>query len=347
MRRGASPQPPADLGRKALVELGVVGAFGRLPHALVEPAGVVADQDAPAFGLDAVENDLGGGRRGRRRILAKAAGALRRKRLYVLIRHLGGVDAHGGDAYARQRDFALAQAVGIGAALHFAGIGNDGGADVAGHHDRAFDVRRVQPEIVDQRFGETLHGEFGGAVGGVRHAHSKRGPEPVDAGGIDDVALVGLYQHRQEGADAEIDPAPADVEGLFPLLPGVGEQAAAAADAGVVEQQMDLVGRLLLDDLIAEALELVLDRDVGDMGGDAQALRQFLDLAKPLGLRHRISGDIAHRDIAALGDQLTRELAPHARAAPGDNGDLSGKILHGGADLSFLSGAWGPLEALT
>ena len=62
---------------------------------------------------------------------------------------------------------------------------------------------------------------------------------------------------------------------------------------------------------------------------------------------HRVRGDVAHRDIAALGDQLTREFAAHARAAPGDNGDLSGKILHGGADLSFLSGAWGPLEALT
>jgi hypothetical protein len=28
-------------------------------------------------------------------------------------------------------------------------------------------------------------------------------------------------------------------------------------------------------------------------------------------------------------DQLARELAAHARAAPGDNSDLSGKILHG------------------
>jgi hypothetical protein len=32
---------------------------------------------------------------------------------------------------------------------------------------------------------------------------------------------------------------------------------------------------------------------------------------------------------------LARELAAHARAAPGDNGDLSGKTLHRGfADLS-------------
>ena len=70
------------------------------------------------------------------------------------------------------------------------------------------------------------------------------------------------------------------------------------------------------------------------MGGDAQALRQPFDLAKPLGLRHRLGGDIAHRDVAALGDQLARELAAHARAAPGDDRDLSGKILHG--DTAYL-----------
>jgi hypothetical protein len=65
------------------------------------------------------------------------------------------------------------------------------------------------------------------------------------------------------------------------------------------------------------------------MGGDAQPLWQPLHLAKPLGLRHRVSGDIAHRDIAALGDQLAREFAAHARSASGDDSNLSGKILHG------------------
>jgi hypothetical protein len=190
-------------------------------------------------------------------------------------------------------------------------------------------VRRVQPEIVDQRFGKSLHREFGGAIGGVRYARSDGSPEPVDAGGIDDVALVGLLQQRQKGADAEIDAAPADVEGFFPLLTGVGEQAAATADTGVVEQQMDPVGGLLLDQFIAEAQQLVLHGNVGDVGGDAQALRQLFHLAQPLGFRHRARRYIAHRDIAALGDQLAREFAAHARAAPGDDSDLSGKIFHG------------------
>jgi hypothetical protein len=34
----------------------------------------------------------------------------------------------------------------------------------------------------------------------------------VTTGGVDDVALIGLQQQRQEGADTEIDAAPADVE---------------------------------------------------------------------------------------------------------------------------------------
>jgi hypothetical protein len=92
---------------------------------------------------------------------------------------------------------------------------------------------------------------------------------------------------------------------------------------------MDLVGRLLLDQFVAKALEMVLDRDVGDVGGDAQPLRQLFRLAQPLGLGHRLHRDVAHRDIAALGHQLARELAAHARAASGDHGKFSGKILHG------------------
>ncbi|MGY4312482.1 hypothetical protein ACVWW1_001785 [Bradyrhizobium sp. JR3.5] len=141
-------------------------------------------------------------------------------------------------------------------------------------------------------------------------------------------ALVGLHKQRQEGADAEIDAAPADVEGALPLLARVGEQAAATADAGVVEQQMDLVGRLLLDQLIAKTLVVILDRDVGNVGGDSQALRQLLDLAEPLGLGHRLDRDVAHRDIASFSNELPRQLAPHARAATGDDGNLSGEILH-------------------
>ena len=96
-------------------------------------------------------------------------------------------------------------------------------------------MRRVEAKIVDQRFGKSLHREFRGTIGGVRHARADGSPEAIDAGGVDDVGLVRLHQERQEGLDAEIDPAPTDVEGALPLLAGRGEQAAAAADAGIVE----------------------------------------------------------------------------------------------------------------
>jgi hypothetical protein len=115
----------------------------------------------------------------------------------------------------------------------------------------------------------------------------------------------------------------------LPLLARVGEQAAAATDASIVEQQMDLVRHLLFGELVAEALEMILDRHVGDMRRDAQALRQLLDLAESLGLSHRGFRDVAHRDIAALGNELPGEFPPHARAATGDDGDLSSKFLHG------------------
>src|SRR5712671_3176363 len=80
--------PPTHLLRDALVELGLIGAFRRLPHPLVEPVGVVADQNAPALGLDAIEDDPGGLGGGHRRILKEAAGAFGHRCPNVLVRHL-------------------------------------------------------------------------------------------------------------------------------------------------------------------------------------------------------------------------------------------------------------------
>src|SRR5947207_9254044 len=44
---------PAGLAGKSLEEINVVGAFRRLAHPPVDQFGVMADQDAPAVGLDA------------------------------------------------------------------------------------------------------------------------------------------------------------------------------------------------------------------------------------------------------------------------------------------------------
>ena len=133
-------------------------------------------------------------------------------------------------------------------------------------------MRRVHGEIGDQGLGETLHRELGGAVGGVRHARAERGPEAVDAAGIDNVRLVGRLQHRQERPGAEIDPAPADVEGPLPLVARSGDDAAATTDPGVVEQQMDVVEVEVAGQMIAEIQDLVLVGDVRHIGADPCAL---------------------------------------------------------------------------
>ncbi len=190
-------------------------------------------------------------------------------------------------------------------------------------------MRRVQLEVGHQRLGEALHRELGGAVGGMGGVRPDAGPKSVDAAGVDDVALVRLQHHRQKGAAPQIDPAPADVEGPLPLFARIIDETAAPGDAGVVEQQVDLVGVQLLGDLALKPLHLGLVRHVGDVRGDARALGLAVGLAQPRGFRHGGCGHIAHGHVTALGYQLASQFAAHARAAAGDDRDLAGKVLHG------------------
>src|SRR5882762_8810598 len=92
----------------------------------------------------------------------------------------------------------------------------------------------------------------------MRDAWPDRGPKAVDATGVDDVALLGVLQHRQKRAGAVIDAAPADVERALPFVAAIGNHAAAAADTGVVEQQVDLVGLVTVGNLVAKPLDLRL-----------------------------------------------------------------------------------------
>src|SRR5215469_10170040 len=199
---------------------------------------------------------------------------------------------------------------------------------MAGHDDRAFDVRRIDPEIGDQRLGEAFYRELCRRIGGMRNARPDRRPETVDAAGIDDVALLSFQQHRQEGAGAVVNSAPTDVEGPLPFLSAVGDHTAAAADTGIVEEEMDLIGAETLGDLVAKSLDLRLVGYIGEMRRDTQALRQPRRLAQPPGFRHPLRRDIAHRDIAGLGGQLAYELSPHSRTAPCDDRDPAREILH-------------------
>jgi hypothetical protein len=152
---------------------------------------------------------------------------------------------------------------------------------------------------------------------------------------FDDVAFVGLLQHREEGPRVVVDATPAHVERLFPFVAAVGNHAPAAADASVVEQKMDLVGVLTLCDFMAKPLHLRFVGHIGDMRRDAQALRQPLRLAEPPRFSHRVRKDIAHRDIAAFGDQLANELSAHTRAAASHDCDPACEILHTRTSLGF------------
>jgi hypothetical protein len=51
------------------------------------------------------------------------------------------------------------------------------------------------------------------------------------------------------------------------------EHAATAADTGIVEEEMDLVGAVTLGDLIAKPFDLRLIGHIGEMRRDPQALR--------------------------------------------------------------------------
>ena len=176
--------------------------------------------------------------------------------------------------------------------------------------------------------GEALHRELRRGIGGMRRIRSNRSPETVHAAGVDDVRLIRGTQHWQESPRVQIDTTPADIEGAFPFGPLVDDYASTPADTGVVEQQMNAIGRVLDRNFVTETQHVGFIGDVGDVRRDALTLRQARHLTQTLGFRHATRGNIAHRDGAALGYKLTHKLSAHPRAAAGDHGDPAGKVFH-------------------
>src|SRR3954454_16572714 len=117
-------------------------------------------------------------------------------------------------------------------------------------------MRRVDPQISDQRLREPLDGEFRGRIGSMWDAWPDRGPEAVDATGVDDVAFLGVLQQRQKRAGAVIGAAPKDFNPAPTSVAAIGTHAAAAAETGFVEQQVDLVGLVAVANLVAKPLHL-------------------------------------------------------------------------------------------
>jgi hypothetical protein len=172
-----------------------------------------------------------------------------------------------------------------------------------------------------------LHRELGRAVGGVRHARAQRRPEAVHAAGVDQHAVAAGDQQRQEGPGAVVDTPPVHRERALPVLPAVVDEAAAAADAGVAEDQVDVIAGMLGQQLVAEPQHLRLLGNVAGMAADPDGGRG----AHPRqgrGLRHGIRVQVAGRDRASLCRQLADELTAHAGAAAGHHRELARERIH-------------------
>jgi hypothetical protein len=111
------------------------------------------------------------------------------------------------------------------------------------------------------------------------------------------------------------------------------KHAAAAADPGIVEQEMDLVGVVLTRDFVAEPVDLRLVRHIGEMGRDPQPLRYAGGLTEPLRLGHAVGRHVAHRHIASLGDEKAHKLPPHTRAAARHDRDPPRQVFHSALPL--------------
>ena len=84
--------PPRRAG-EFIEERDVVGAFRRLAHHFVDLVSVRPDENAPAIGLDAVEDDRRGLCRAGQRLVAKTPLELAHKVAQLIIRQLRDVAA--------------------------------------------------------------------------------------------------------------------------------------------------------------------------------------------------------------------------------------------------------------
>src|SRR5271166_5833964 len=125
-------------------------------------------------------------------------------------------------------------------------------------------------------------------------------------------------EHGKECAGPVVDTAPADSEGFVPLRAIVEQQATAASDARVVEEQMNVIRIVGARDVVAERMDLRLVGYIREERRDTSAARS-LCLAKRLRLCHRLLRHVTHRNVSAFRAELSCELSSHSRSAPCDN----------------------------
>ena len=103
------------------------------------------------------------------------------------------------------------------------------------------------------------------------------------------------------------------------MIAFVVDDAAATTDARVVEEQVHVIAPAGHD--VTEGQYVGFDRHVGDVAENTTGIAG----AQGRGLGHVVLDDIAHRDVTAIGRELTNEFASHAGATPGDHGDTTGE----------------------
>src|SRR6202040_1430794 len=137
--------PPRRAG-EFIEERDVVGAFRRLAHHFVDLVSIRPDENAPAIGLDAVEDDRRGLCRAGQRLVTKTPLERGHEVTQLIVRQLRDVAAQQSKALPRLGETSSIDRVRFAiAAVDLARVGADRGPDLAGHDNRAFDVRRVAP----------------------------------------------------------------------------------------------------------------------------------------------------------------------------------------------------------
>ena len=141
--------------------------------------------------------------------------------------------------------------------------------------------------------------------------------------------LIGIKQILHEGPATVIDTMPANIKGAFPVCAAIlAGHGATATYAGIVEQEVNSL-TMLGNHLITKAQYVRLARDITFMQGDSCfSVRPRSGFAESLGFLEVVHEKITGCNPAPSLDQLDAKLAPHARTATGNNGDLALEVIH-------------------
>ena len=115
---------------------------------------------------------------------------------------------------------------------------------------------------------------------------------------------------------------PIDRERSLPLLTAAADEAGAAADAGVAEHEVDVIGTVPAQQLVPELPNLRLVGHVAAMAGD-EGVVGGAGLRRRGGRCDSLGVPVARGHRASLRRQLADELATHTRAATGDYRELA------------------------